>query len=346
MSSESSDASEALLEAILAEHPQSRQRRVLLKSLIDKVVYLAEIDPDTLDLKIAEVALSELVEAFEVFGPYKDVRKVTIFGSARTAIESPLYQLAHEFAERIADDGWMVVTGAGPGIMAAGIQGAGRERAFGVNIQLPFEQGANEFIIDDDKLIEMRYFFTRKVMLTKESAAFAVFPGGFGTLDECFELLTLLQTGKAMPAPLVLIDEPHGSYWSQWLRFVEDRVAADGYVSRGDERFFSMATSAEDAVSIIQRFYANYHSYRMVGTKAVMRLRQAPTDDQLAALNEAYGFIVTSGGIERTTALAVERANNDVVELPRIVWEFNRRDYGALRRMIDDVNDWVSPTPR
>ena len=178
-------AVEALLAAILEEHPeQSRQRRDLMRSLVDNVVILAAQDPDTLDLKIAETALGELVEAFEVFAPYRDEKKVTIFGSARTKPTSPLYQLAHDFAARIAHEGWMVVTGAGPGIMAAGIQGAGRERSFGVNIRLPFEQGANEFIIDDDKLIEMRYFFTRKVMLTKESSAFAVFPGGFGTFDE------------------------------------------------------------------------------------------------------------------------------------------------------------------
>jgi hypothetical protein len=334
------EAAEALLNAILADRPQSRQRRELLRSLIEKVVYLAEIDPDTLDLKIAEAALSELAEAFQVFGPYKDIRKVTIFGSARTAPSSPLYAEAHEFAERIAQLGWMVVTGAGPGIMAAGIQGAGRERAFGVNIQLPFEQGANEFIVDDHKLIEMRYFFTRKVMLTKESSAFAVFPGGFGTLDECFELLTLLQTGKAVPAPLVLIDEPDGEYWSEWLRFIDDRVSADGYISAGDERFFTIVNSAADAVNVIEKFYSNFHSFRMVGTKAVLRLQRGPSDEQLAAANERHRAMVASGVIERSGPLSIERSTHDVVELPRLVWEFNRRDYGELRRLIDEVNNW------
>jgi uncharacterized protein (TIGR00730 family) len=334
-------AVDALLASILEVRPQSRQRRELLRSLIEKVVLLAEQDPDTLDLKIAETALSELVEAFELFAPYRDVKKVTIFGSARIAPGSPLYRLAHDFAAEIADQGWMVITGAGPGIMAAGIEGAGRERSFGVNILLPFEQGANQFIVDDEKLIEMRYFFTRKVMLTKESGAFAVFPGGFGTLDECFELLTLLQTGKAMPAPLVLVDLPDGTFWRDWLGFIDGHVAAEGYVSRGDERFFTIVTSAREAVAVIRNFYRNYHSLRMVGSRAVLRLRQSPTDAQLAEVNERYRDMVTSGSIERSGPLAVERSSQDVTELPRLVWEFNRRDFGALRRLIDDVNDWV-----
>lgn len=338
MSAEAARA--ALLAEILRDKPQSRQRRDLLESLLEKVVYLAELDPETLDLKIAEAALSELVEAFEVFGPYRDVPKVTIFGSARTAPGSSLYEMTRTFARLIAEHDWMVVTGAGPGIMAAGIEGAGRDKAFGVNIVLPFEQGANEFIADDAKLVEMRYFFTRKVMLTKESAAFAILPGGFGTLDECFELLTLLQTGKALPAPVVLIDEPGGGYWADWLRFIEDRVAADGYVSRGDERFFTIVRSAPEAVTAILNFYSNYHSFRMVGTKAVVRLRRAPNGVQLADLNDRYRPMVHGGTIEVSNALGVERANDEFVDLPRLVFEFNRRDYGQLRRLIDDVNNF------
>jgi uncharacterized protein (TIGR00730 family) len=331
---------EALLAAILEIRPQSRQRRDLLRSLLEEVVILAEQDPETLDLKIAEAALSELVEAFEVFGPYRDVRKVTIFGSARTHADNALYQLAHDFAGSIADEGWMVVTGAGPGIMAAGIQGAGRERAFGVNIQLPFEQGANEFIIDDDKLIEMRYFFTRKVMLTKESSAFAVFPGGFGTLDECFELLTLLQTGKAMPAPVVLVDSPEGRYWQQWLAFVDDQVVGEGYVTKGDECFFTLVRSANEAVGVIRNFYSNYHSFRLVGSRAVLRLHRAPNDVQLELLNQRHADMVVDGAIERSAALSAERSDKDALHLPRLVWQFDRKSFGSLRRLIDEVNAW------
>jgi uncharacterized protein (TIGR00730 family) len=333
---------EALLGAIMDAKPQSHQRRELIRRLLHDVVDLATKDSDTLDLKIAEASLKELLEAFEVFAPYRDIRKVTIFGSARTPVESPLYQLAHEFARDIADQEWMVVTGAGPGIMAAGIEGAGRERAFGVNIRLPFEQGANEFIVDDDKLVEMRYFFTRKVALTKESSAFAVFPGGFGTLDECYELLTLLQTGKAMPAPVVLFDTPEGNYWSGWQQFIDDHVVANGYVSLGDERFFSRVTSAREGVAVIRNFYNNYHSMRMVGDRVVVRLRRAPTSEQLAELNNTYASMVDHGTIESTGPLPAERSTNDVPELPRLVWHFNRRDFGALRRLIDDVNTWPS----
>lgn len=336
----------ALLESLLNGRALTRQRRELIESLIDYVSRLAQGDFETLDLKIAETALSELVDAFEVFAPYRDVSKLTIFGSARTPQGTPLYELAEKFAAAIADENWMVVTGAGPGIMAAGIEGAGRERSFGVNILLPFEQGANEFIADDIKLIEMRYFFTRKVMLTKESAAFAIFPGGFGTLDECFELLTLLQTGKAAPAPLLLFDVPGGTYWQSWWKFIEDHVVADKYVSPGDDCFFDRVCTAEEGVAAVQRFYSNYHSMRMVRSKAVLRIRRTPTAEQLAALNETYFSIVSSGQITVSGALPVEVSAGDVVDLPRLVFEFNRRDYGALRRMIDDVNSWpvLAPT--
>jgi uncharacterized protein (TIGR00730 family) len=331
---------DALLETLLSGRPTSRQRRELITSLLDYVGRLAQGDFETLDVKIAETALSELVDAFEVFAPYRDVSKLTIFGSARTPQGSPLYELAEQFAEAIADDNWMVVTGAGPGIMAAGIEGAGRERSFGVNILLPFEQGANEFIADDIKLIEMRYFFTRKVMLTKESSAFAIFPGGFGTLDECFELLTLLQTGKAAPAPVLLFDEPGGTYWREWWQFIEDHVAAGKYISPGDDCFFDIVTSAAEGVDVVRRFYSNYHSMRMVRSRAVLRVHRAPTDEQLAALNEKYYSIVSSGHIAVSDPLPVEVSAGDVPDLPRLVFEFNRRDYGSLRRLITDVNVW------
>ena len=204
----------------------SRQQRDLVVSMFETVVGLARTDSDTLDLKIVDTALQEMAEAFEVFRPWRDVRKVTMFGSARTAPDDPIYVLARDLARQLATEGWMIVTGAGPGIMAAGTEGAGRDRRFGVNIRLPHEQGANAFIAQDPKLVEMRYFFTRKLMLIKESHAYVVLPAGFGTLDECFELLTLLQTGKAEPAPVVLVETPGGGFWHAWLRFVEEEVVA------------------------------------------------------------------------------------------------------------------------
>ena len=330
----------ALLAAITAERPQSRQRRVLLERLLEHVVNLAEQDPDTLDLKIAETALSELVEAFEVFAPYRDVMKVTIFGSARTKVSDPLYRLARDFGAAIAQQGWMVVTGAGPGIMAAGMEGAGREHSFGVNIRLPHEQGANEFIASDVKLVEMRYFFTRKVALTKESKAFVAFPGGFGTLDEIFELLTLLQNGKATPAPVVLMDTPEGTFWRGLLEFVEHHVAQPGYISQFDEGLFSMATSPKEAVVAIERFYRNYHSMRMVGATAVLRMKRAPSPGDLERINATYGQISLDGRIEVIEPTDPEKSSNDELGLSRLALQFDRRSYGLLRGLIDDINTW------
>jgi uncharacterized protein (TIGR00730 family) len=330
----------ALLAAITAERPQSKQRRALLERLLEHVVQLAEQDPDTLDLKIAETALSELVEAFEVFAPYRDVMKVTIFGSARTKVSDPLYNLARDFGEAIARQGWMVVTGAGPGIMAAGMEGAGREHSFGVNIKLPHEQGANEFIASDVKLVEMRYFFTRKVALTKESKAFVAFPGGFGTLDEIFELLTLLQNGKATPAPVVLMDTPEGTFWRGLLDFVDNHVARPGYISQFDEGLFSIACTPADAVAAIESFYVNYHSMRMVGATAVLRMKRAPAEADLARINERFGHISLDGRIDVIDATDQERASNDELGLRRIALQFDRRSYGELRALINDINSW------
>ena len=330
----------SLLAAITASKPQSPQRTTLLRSLLQNVVMLAEQDPDTLDLKIAETALAELVEAFEVFAPYRAIPKVTIFGSARTPRDHPLYQLAKSFAALMAEQGWMTVTGAGPGIMAAGIEGAGRDSSFGVNIRLPFEQGANEFIASDVKLVEMRYFFTRKVALTKESKGFAVFPGGFGTLDECFELLTLLQTGKAVPAPVVLIDSPDGHYWQDWLRFIEGAVINDGYVSPLDQRFFTLATDVATASEVLTGFYRNYHSMRMVGTKMVLRMQHPPSASQLEEARSRFSHVVTEGSIDLVEATAPERSSNDEVDLARIAFSFDRRSYGDIRDLISVVNTW------
>ncbi|CAB4858042.1 unannotated protein [freshwater metagenome] len=331
----------SLLTAITASKPQTNQRSALLRSLLENVVLLAEQDPDTLDLKIAETALAELVEAFEVFAPYRNVSKVTIFGSARTPDTHPLYQLTKAFAAAMAQEGWMIITGAGPGIMAAGIEGAGREKSFGVNIRLPFEQGANEFIASDVKLVEMRYFFTRKVALTKESKGFAIFPGGYGTLDECFELLTLLQTGKAVPAPVVLIDTPDGHYWNDWLAFIRGAVISDGYVSELDHRFFTIATDVATAQDALTSFYRNYHSLRMVGHRMVLRMHHGPTSEQLEEIRSRFSHIVTEGVIEVIDATGPERSSYDQVNLARVAFTFDRRSYGEVRDLISAINSWV-----
>jgi len=314
------------------------KRRDLYRAILGTVVHLAEEDTDPVDLKLASAALAEMAEAFRVFRPFRDGRKVTFFGSARTLPEDPLYLQARHLAERMAEQGWMVVTGAGPGIMAAGMEGAGVARSLGVNIRLPHEQGANAFIAQDPKLVEMRYFFTRKLMLIKESDGYAVLPGGFGTLDEAFELLTLLQTGKAQPAPLVLLDVPGGSYWRGWERFLQEEVAARRLVDADDHSLYKITSDVEDAAQELLAFFRNYHSVRWVGDLLVVRLRVAPTRAQLADLNSRFGDIVVSGTIRPTKPLAPERSSDDHLDLPRLAFRFDRFHYGRLRQLINAVN--------
>ena len=313
-------------------------RRDLYRAILGTVVHLAEERTDALDLKLASAALAEMAEAFKVFRPFRDARKVTFFGSARTLPEDPLYVQARELAQRMAGHGWMVVTGAGPGIMAAGMEGAGQARSLGVNIRLPHEQGANAFIAQDPKLVEMRYFFTRKLMLIKESDGYAVLPGGFGTLDESFELLTLLQTGKAQPAPLVLLDVPQGTYWRGWRRFVEEEVTARGLVEADDHSLYKVTSDVQEATRELLGFFRNYHSVRWVGDLLVVRLRKLPTRAQLSELNDRFGDIVVSGTIRPTKALAPERSGDDHLELARLALRFDRVHYGRLRQLIDALN--------
>jgi uncharacterized protein (TIGR00730 family) len=316
-------------------------RRDLYRAILGSVVHLAEEDTDPLDLKLASAALAEMAEAFRVFRPFRRATKVTFFGSARTLPDDPLYVQARQLAARMAEHGWMVVTGAGPGIMAAGMEGAGVGQSLGVNIRLPHEQGANPFIAQDPKLVEMRYFFTRKLMLIKESDGYAVLPGGFGTLDESFELLTLLQTGKAQPAPLVLLDVPEGTYWRAWRRFVEEQVTSRGLVSPEDHHLYRITADVDEAAEELLGFYRNYHSCRWVGDLLVLRLRHEPTGRQLTELNQTFGDIVTGGVIRRTKPLGPERSSGDHVELPRIALRFDRVQYGRLRRLIDTVNGFA-----
>jgi uncharacterized protein (TIGR00730 family) len=326
------------------------ENRDQLFEILVSAVGLATDDVDRLDLKITNAALKEMRGAFRAFRPYHGVPKCTIFGSARTHAKDPLYLQARDLAGRLAGEGWMVVTGAGPGIMAAGLEGAGREKSFGVNIRLPFEQTANEFIVGDEKLISMKYFFTRKLMLMKESHGFVVLPGGFGTQDEAFELLTLEQTGKAQPAPIVLLDVPGGTYWVHWRRFIEHELLARGLVSAEDTRLFRITDDVTAACDELIGFYRNYHSLRYVGSRLVIRLKAAPTDEELSALSDEFAGIVTSGGIERTEALPAEREDDDHVDLPRVVLRFDRHHFSGLRRLIDALNGLssapaVTPAP-
>ena len=292
----------------------------------------------TLDLKIASSALKEMREAFAMFQPFTQRRKVTIFGSARTKKDDPLYSHTLNVAKSLADQGWMVVTGAGPGIMEAGMEGAGRERSIGVSIRLPFESSANSIIAGDEKYVSMRYFFTRKLMLVKESQAFLCLPGGFGTLDETFELLTLTQTGKGVPVPIVLLDLPGDRFWHSIDDLIRNQLLVRGLVAPEDLALYRVCDSIYDATSEIQGFYRNYHSIRYIGKHLIMRLNDEPSAQLVDSLNSKFGHLCRSGGFEIVQAHGAERAENDFIEKHRLRFDPNRSDAGGLRELINFLN--------
>ena len=306
--------------------------------LISTSLELGTDKTSTLDLKIASSALKEMREAFAMFQPFTQQRKVTIFGSARTKKDDPLYSHTLKVAKSLADEGWMVVTGAGPGIMEAGMEGAGRERSIGVSIRLPFESSANSIIAGDEKYVSMRYFFTRKLMLVKESQAFLCLPGGFGTLDETFELLTLTQTGKGVPVPIVLLDLPGDRFWHSIDDLIRNQLLVRGLVSSEDLALYRVCDSISDATSEIQGFYRNYHSIRFIGKHLVMRLNHEPTRQILEALHEKFGHLCRSGGFEVVQPHSVERSENDHVDKHRLRFDPNRSDAGGLRELINFLN--------
>lgn len=319
------------------------QNRDLLRQVFLEGVRLATIDAERLDLKIASAALREMRQAFAAFAPVRGRRKLTVFGSARTQESDPLYVQARELACVAAERGWMAVTGAGPGIMLAAMEGAGRENSFGVRIRLPFEAEANEIISGDTKLVSMKYFFTRKLMLMKESDAFVAMPGGFGTLDETVELVTLQQTGKAVPAPVVLLDVPGGDYWQAWQRFVEDHVAARGYVNPADLGLVHLCDDHDEALAYIDRYYANYRSIRWFGDKLVIRLNTAPDEAQLAALNDRFASMTTDGkGLAVTGPKPAETAGGDDLGADRVELTLDPFRIAELHVLIDALNDLVA----
>ncbi|MFQ5667977.1 MAG: LOG family protein [Candidatus Binatia bacterium] len=290
------------------------------------------------DLKIATAALAEMRRGFKTFAPYRHVRKVSTFGSARTQAGDPVFKLAQDFARRIADCGYMVITGAGPGIMEACQAGAGPARSFGVNIRLPHEQTANTVISGDPKLISFRYFFTRKLFFLKEADAVVLFPGGFGTHDEGFETLTLLQTGKTRPVPLVLLDRPRGTYWKTWQRYVEDHILRRGMIGRDDLSLYTVTDNVQSAVNEILAYYRVYHSSRYVGDRLVIRLSRPLPEQYLRALDSDFRDIITHGSLEQRGAFPAERDEPEALDLPRLVLRFDRRGFGRLRQLIDRVN--------
>jgi uncharacterized protein (TIGR00730 family) len=317
------------------------ERADLVRQMLVTSLGLLGDGSSTGDLKLLNATLKELRHAFRVFAPWAHVRKVAVFGSARTRPEHADWEQARRFAERIVASGWMVITGAGDGIMGAAQGGAGRAASFGVNIRLPFEQQANPVIAGDPKLINFRYFFSRKLAFVKNSHAIALFPGGFGTHDEGFEALTLIQTGKSEMLPVVFVDSPGGSYWRDWLAYVHSHLLARRLIGEEDLSLFKVTDDLEEAVAEVTGFYRNYHSSRYVKDALVLRVREAPDEAELAALNDEFGDILAGGAIEVRGALPEERGEADL--LPRVLLRFDRKKMGRLRQLIDRLNALAAP---
>jgi hypothetical protein len=312
----------------------------LVEDIVENALKLLSDVEDRGDVRVIQTALRELRYAFKLFAPYAHVRKVTIFGSARIQAEKTEYRQAVEFARQIAAAGFMVITGAGPGIMQAGHEGAGPEKSFGANIRLPWEQAANPIIQHDKKLITFKYFFTRKLIFVRHSDAIALFPGGFGTLDEGYEALTLMQTGKSRLMPLVLIDRPGGTYWKTWDKNIREHLLRNQLIADDDLNLYQITDDTDQAVKWITRFYRNYHSMRFVKDLLVIRLNHAPSQSAVDGLNEDFGDLVAGDKIRIIEATPEEMEDQDAPGQPRIAFEFNRRDYGRLRQMIDVLNNF------
>ena len=322
----------------LLDKSEIKLNRRLIAELIKESLQLGNDATSTLNLKIASAAIAEMREAFAMFAPFSERKKVTIFGSARTTKNDPVYKQTQAVAAKLASDGWMVVTGAGPGIMEAGMSGAGREMSIGVSIRLPFETSANEVIAGDEKYVAMRYFFTRKLMLVKESQAFICVPGGFGTLDEMFELLTLSQTGKGNPVPIVVLDLPNDPFWGELDSFIKETLLPRKLVSEQDLALYRICSSVDEAVSEIDKFYSVYNSMRFVGKRLVLRLNRQISDAHLSKLNKDFSDICMNSSLERITATKAEIDDKDLPDKPRLAFQFARRDFGRLRQLIDAIN--------
>jgi len=307
----------------------------LYMEMLTSIIRMGREHTDRSDVKIVNSALKELRHAFGVFAPYGDVPKCAVFGSARTKPGTEAYRTAREVGSLLVDADWMVMTGGGPGIMTAVVEGAGPEASFGVSIVLPFEPGGAEHAaLFDGKSINFRYFFSRKLTLTKEASGYIVFPGGFGTLDETMELLTLMQTGKAPPSPVVLFEPQGDAYWRSWRHYLEVELLDAGLISAVDLEVVHITSDPAEAVAYVRDFYRVFHSIRHVGNKLYVRLNVEISDEALATLNDEFGDLLTSGAIERAEAAAVEVEDDDVPHLPRLRLRFNNAAHGRLHLMV------------
>lgn len=309
----------------------------LLREMLTTIGKIGEEKLDTGDMKLINTTLKELRYALKVFSDYRDRRKVAMFGSARCSPHSKEYKMAETFAKNMAKNGFLVITGSGQGIMEAGNKGAGRANSFGVNIRVPFEQEPNPYIANDSKLINFKYFFTRKLMFIKESDATVLFPGGFGTLDEGFEAITLFQTGKCRPRPILLLEPTDKTYWEGWLSFVKNHILKSGYISKDDLKIFKIINDPDKATEEIQLFYKNYHSVRYIKDVTVIRLNKEIPDKVLVAINKDFKDILTAGA-QKTKPLKGELRAKEYLKLPRIKMYFNRHDFGRLKELIDRIN--------
>jgi len=310
----------------------------LLREILITVIKLGRESSDRGDLKLVNNALKELRYSFKIFSPFRNVKKVIIFGSARSKKTSAEYIMAEGFSRKLTEKGYMVVTGGGPGVMEAGNKGAKAGKDFALNIRLPFEQKPNPYIDEKERLINFKYFFTRKLIFVKETDATALFPGGFGTNDEGFEMLTLVQTGKSKPRPIVLMEPQGSTYWADWKRFVEDQLLKNGFVNKEDFNLFRIAKSIDEAVQYIEDFYRVYHSIRYVSGLTVIRLNKEISGKTLNFINQEFKDILTAGEISLSSATKEEVERGEYLNLPRLIMNFNLRDYGRLCEMIHVIN--------
>lgn len=324
--------------AELAKKCSSVETKRLLEEIITTAVKLGIESKDKGDLKLVNNTLKELRYSFRIFSPYRKIKKVIIFGSARSSITSAEYKMAEDFAKKLSEKGYMIVTGGGPGVMEAGNRGAAGGQDFALNIRLPFEQKPNPYIDEKEKLINFKYFFTRKLIFVKETDATALFPGGFGTNDEGFEMITLIQTGKSKPRPVVLMEPKGSTYWTDWLRFIKKQLLKNGFINKEDFSLFYLAKTNEAAIKYIENFYRVYHSIRYVSGLTVIRLNKKISDKTLALINKKFKDILTRGEISFSAPVAEEIQKNEYVDLPRLIMSYNMRNYGRLCEMINIIN--------
>jgi uncharacterized protein (TIGR00730 family) len=315
------------------------QRPEIVRDMIIAALKAGQEDDGQVDLKLMDTSLKEMRFTAKTFQPYRNARKVTVFGSARTLPEDSIYSMGVSLGKKLAEAGYMVITGGGPGIMQAVNEGAGLEHSFGLNIRLPFEQKANPVIEGNPRGITYKYFFNRKVAFLRESDAIVLFPGGFGTLDEGVETLTLVQTGKRNPVPILLLEEPGGTFWIKWIKFIEDTLLPGRYISKSDLALLERVDSNDGVIERIRRFYSRYHSLRYVGDLLVIRLRCDISQHKVEYLRIHFSTILRHPGeIHLSEPLPEEMDEPENKDLPRLVLDFDRKNFGGLKALIDAIN--------